>query len=60
MRRMNVHGIVWVGIETPRYGNPVAFFRERLGLAVVFQEPTTTELEGLNGTRVQVTDACCR
>ena len=57
MRRMYVRGIVWVGIETPQYGDTVTFFRERLGLAVVFEGATTTELECPNGTRVQVTDA---
>jgi catechol 2,3-dioxygenase-like lactoylglutathione lyase family enzyme len=54
---MNVRGLIWVGIDTPRYEETVAFFRERLGLRVVFEEATSTELECPNGTRVQVTDA---
>lgn len=54
---MNVRGVIWVGIDTPRYGDAVALFRDGLGLRVGFEEATTTELECLNGTRVQVTDA---
>jgi hypothetical protein len=54
---MDVRGLIWIGIDTRRYGETVEFFRNVLGLAAVFENPETVEFECPNGTRVQVARA---
>ncbi len=56
---MNVSGIFWLGVETPRYEEMVRFVRRILSLKVIFEgkfgDAETTEFECRNGTRFQVT-----
>jgi hypothetical protein len=54
---MDVRGMLWIGINTPRYEETVSFFRDVLDLAAVFEGSNTVEFECPNGTRVQVTEA---
>jgi catechol 2,3-dioxygenase-like lactoylglutathione lyase family enzyme len=54
---MDVRGMIWMGINTPRYQETASFFREVLGLTVVLEGSNTVEFECPNGTRVQVTGA---
>ena len=50
---MKVEGLVWAGTMTPQYSSTVAFFRDRLGLALeheedgfaVFRMPDSSQLE---------------
>ena len=46
--------LAWLGIRTEDYGANVAFFRDVLGLEVVFEEEGTIELELPAGERVQL------
>jgi catechol 2,3-dioxygenase-like lactoylglutathione lyase family enzyme len=46
--------LCWLGLQTARYEETVALFRDVLGLRVEFATPTTTELSLENGDRVQV------
>jgi catechol 2,3-dioxygenase-like lactoylglutathione lyase family enzyme len=51
---MKVLRLCWLGIPTREYDPMVAFLRDVMGLAVEFEEPTTTELSLPSGDRVQV------
>jgi hypothetical protein len=44
----------WLGIPAREYEPMVRLFRDVMGLAVEFEEPTTTELSLPSGDRVQV------
>jgi catechol 2,3-dioxygenase-like lactoylglutathione lyase family enzyme len=51
---MRVLNLRWVGVPTTDYDEMVAFLRDVLGLAAIFEEPTTAEFSTLEGDRVQV------
>jgi catechol 2,3-dioxygenase-like lactoylglutathione lyase family enzyme len=51
---MRVLRLCWLGIPTREYAPMVAFLRDVMGLAVEFEEQTTTELSLPSGDRVQV------
>jgi catechol 2,3-dioxygenase-like lactoylglutathione lyase family enzyme len=46
--------LAWLGIRTDDYDANVAFFRDVLGLEVVFEEERSIELEFPAGDRVQL------
>jgi catechol 2,3-dioxygenase-like lactoylglutathione lyase family enzyme len=51
---MRVRGIRWVGTATAHYDEMTRFCRDVLGLAVRFEEETTTELVTTEGDAFQV------
>ncbi len=52
---MKVRGLVWVGIDSPKYDEMLAFLRMLGKPKVVFEAPGTAELEFADGTRAQLT-----
>jgi hypothetical protein len=52
---MNVRGLVWMGIDSPKYAEMVEFLRSLGDPRVVFEEADSTEFEFANGTRAQLT-----
>jgi catechol 2,3-dioxygenase-like lactoylglutathione lyase family enzyme len=46
--------LFWLGVATAEYEPTLRLWRDVLGLRVVFEKPTTAELELPSGDRVQV------
>jgi catechol 2,3-dioxygenase-like lactoylglutathione lyase family enzyme len=51
---MKVQRLAWLGVRTNSYPETIRFFRDVLGLQVVFEEPATMEVVLPNDDRVQI------
>lgn len=51
---MRVKGLAWMGTQTPKFEDTVAFFRQTLGLRPVGDEPDFAVFRLTNGDTVEV------
>jgi hypothetical protein len=52
---MKIRGLVWIGIDSPRYAEMKSFLQSLGQPRVIFEETDTTEFEFADGTRAQLT-----
>ena len=51
---MEVHGLVWLGVRTPRFEETVRFYRDVLGLSAVRADATSVRFRLPNRTEIHV------